>query len=84
MCYECKRKKGREWAIRLQEEIKAQKEKWFITLTFNNEKYKHFHNFTPNHYQVTVLRKKILEDGLIYIEIDDEIRAIAKKYSDEE
>ena len=49
MCYECKRKKGREWAIRLQEEIKAQKEKWFITLTFNNEKYKHFHNFTPNH-----------------------------------
>lgn len=36
-CYECLKKKGREWSIRLQEEIKSNPNGIFVTLTFNND-----------------------------------------------
>lgn len=37
VCYECLKKKGREWAIRLNEEIKEKKNAKFVTLTFSEE-----------------------------------------------
>lgn len=39
-CLECKKKKAREWAVRLQEDIKTNTNGKFITLTFNDKKYK--------------------------------------------
>lgn len=39
-CIECKKKKAREWQIRLSEEIKTNKNGKFITLTFSNESIK--------------------------------------------
>lgn len=36
-CMECMKKKAREWQIRLQEEIRENKNGKFITLTFNDE-----------------------------------------------
>lgn len=39
-CMECKKKKARDWAVRLHEEIKQNKNGKFITLTFSNESIK--------------------------------------------
>lgn len=39
-CIECKRQKAREWGIRMQEEIKVNKNGKFIALTFSNESIK--------------------------------------------
>lgn len=36
-CYECRKKKSREWQIRLAEELKYSTKTEFITLTINNE-----------------------------------------------
>jgi hypothetical protein len=36
-CSECRRKKAREWQVRLSEDIKKHKNGQFVTLTFNNE-----------------------------------------------
>lgn len=36
-CIECKKQKGRQWSIRLQEEIRTNKNGKFVTLTFSNE-----------------------------------------------
>jgi hypothetical protein len=41
ICMECKNKRKREWVVRLNEELRNNKEKaYFVTLTFNNESYK--------------------------------------------
>ena len=37
-CYECRSKKGREWKVRLYEEIKEHTYNYFVTLTFEPEK----------------------------------------------
>ena len=39
-CMECKKKKGREWQVRLLEEVKHNKNGTFITLTFSNKSIK--------------------------------------------
>lgn len=39
-CMECMKKKSREWQVRLQEEIKTNKNGYFVTLTFSNESIK--------------------------------------------
>lgn len=39
-CMECRKKKAREWMIRLQEDIKTNEGAKFITLTFSNESIK--------------------------------------------
>nr|WAE43720.1 MAG: replication initiator protein [Microviridae sp.] len=39
-CIECRKQKQREWQVRLQEDIKTNKNGKFITLTFSNESYK--------------------------------------------
>lgn len=36
-CYECRKAKGREWQIRLLEELKNDRQCYFTTLTFSNE-----------------------------------------------
>ncbi|AXH73346.1 MAG: replication initiator protein [Microviridae sp.] len=36
-CIECRKQKGREWSLRLQEEIRTDKTGKFVTLTFSNE-----------------------------------------------
>lgn len=38
-CIECMNKKAREWQVRLQEEVKHNRNGKFITLTFSNEEY---------------------------------------------
>lgn len=38
-CIECRKQKAREWQVRLLEDIKANKNAKFITLTFSNESY---------------------------------------------
>ncbi|AXH75320.1 MAG: replication initiator protein [Microviridae sp.] len=47
-CMECRKKKAREWQLRLSEDIKKQTNGKFITLTFSNEDYKKIHAITPN------------------------------------
>lgn len=39
-CIECKKQKGRQWSIRLQEEIRTDTTGKFVTLTFSNESIK--------------------------------------------
>lgn len=39
LCIECRKKKAREWQVRLQEEIKHTKYGIFVTLTLSNESY---------------------------------------------
>lgn len=36
-CIECRKQKAREWQVRLSEELKCWKYKYFITLTFSPE-----------------------------------------------
>lgn len=36
-CIECRKKKAREWQVRLNEEIKVHKYNYFVTLTFSNQ-----------------------------------------------
>lgn len=36
-CIECRKQKAREWQVRLNEELKIHKYKYFVTLTFSNE-----------------------------------------------
>ena len=39
-CMECKKQKAREWSVRMQEEIRHNKNGKFVTLTFSNESIK--------------------------------------------
>lgn len=43
-CMECRKKRGRDWSIRLQEEIRHDKTGVFVTLTFSNESYREIYN----------------------------------------
>lgn len=43
-CMECRKKRGREWSVRLQEEIRHNKNGVFVTLTFSNESIKKLHD----------------------------------------
>jgi hypothetical protein len=43
-CIECKKQKSREWQVRLQEEIRHNKNGKFVTLTFSNESIKELAN----------------------------------------
>lgn len=63
-CMECRKQKARQWSIRLQEEIRTQKEKQFVTLTFSNE-------------SIIELTKDIT--GLQGYELDNEIATLATR-----
>lgn len=39
-CYECRRQKSNAWRVRLHEEIRSNKQSYFITFTFDNESLK--------------------------------------------
>ena len=43
-CYECRRKKARDWGIRMQEELKQNREAIFFTGTFTDERIEHLSN----------------------------------------
>lgn len=47
-CMECKKKKGREWQVRLLEDIRHNKNGIFVTLTFSNESIKELGKLTGN------------------------------------
>ena len=38
-CWQCRKKKSNDWKVRLNEEIRANKDAYFITLTFNDKSY---------------------------------------------
>lgn len=59
-CMECMKKKAREWQIRLQEEIRHNKNGKFITLTFSNEeleKLRENENETENDIATKAIRR---------------------------
>lgn len=43
-CMECRKKRGREWSVRLQEEIRHNKTGVFVTLTFSDESYRELYH----------------------------------------
>ena len=63
-CMECKKQKARQWQVRLQEEIKKNKNGKFVTLTFSNE-------------SIREIAKEI--KGLNGYELDNEIATIATR-----
>ena len=48
-CLECKQQRAREWSVRLNEDIKANTNGKFITLTFSNEEYSKLWKEAPTH-----------------------------------
>ena len=63
-CIECLKKKGREWQIRMSEEIRNNNNGKFITLTFNEEslkkyKIKAWKKITENKDKFTILENEI-------------------------
>jgi len=63
-CMECKKQKARQWSIRLQEEIRNNKEGKFVTMTFNEE-------------SLSKLKKEI--KGLEGYELDNEVATLAMR-----
>lgn len=61
-CIECLTQKARAWSVRLQEEIRSNKQGQYVTLTFSNE-------------SIAELTKEI--DGLDGYELDNEIAKLA-------
>lgn len=47
-CMECKKQKAREWTVRLQEDIRENKNGKFITLTLSNESYTQLNKEIPD------------------------------------
>ena len=47
-CIECRKKKAREWQVRLQEDIKVHKNARFITMTFSNDKIEELYNIVKD------------------------------------
>ena len=66
-CMECLKQKGREWQVRIMEEIKSNKNGIFITLTFSNESIKNLYKDMgklKDMSLITKLQKKQLEGSL--------------------
>ena len=63
-CMECKKQKARQWSIRLQEEIRNNKEGKFVTMTFNEE-------------NLSKLKEEI--KGLEGYELDNEVATLAMR-----
>ena len=66
-CIECLKKKGNEWRVRLQEEIKENKNGKFVTLTFSPESYKELYEiskgegYTKDNEIATTATRRFLE-----------------------
>lgn len=63
-CIECRKLKSREWQVRLNEEIKDHKYKYFVTLTFNER-------------SLQMLTEEILKSNLYHKDEDNEIATLA-------
>lgn len=67
-CMECKKKRSREWQVRLLEHIKTHTNGKFITFTFNNESYEKIYN---------QVREADTEEKLDQYERDNQVATIA-------
>lgn len=58
-CIDCRKKRKREWMIRLNEAIRANPKALFITLTFNDESIKHLKDITKSNDDNVIAKKAI-------------------------
>lgn len=63
-CMECRKQRGRQWSVRLQEEIRTNKKGTFVTLTFNTK-------------SLLELRNALKKDGLTGYALENEIATLA-------
>lgn len=78
-CIECKKQKGKEWQIRLFEDIKEHKNGKFVTLTLSNESYSRMHDIVQSRKRV---KNKYVEreDKIEGYELDNAIITQATRY----
>lgn len=69
-CMECKKQKARQWSVRLQEEIRTEKDGQFVTLTFSNESIKHLVE------EIAKANEGVIPDGY---ELDNAIATLATR-----
>ncbi|AXH72101.1 MAG: replication initiator protein [Microviridae sp.] len=72
-CIECKTQKARQWSVRLQEEIRTNKNAQFVTLTFSNEAIKDI----TDQIHLTTLDKNYEEVLISGYQLDNEIATYA-------
>lgn len=78
-CMECRKKKGREWAVRLGEEIRTNKNGKFITFSFSNESLKELSKaIDKNEEKINKLTTKA-SNGLTGYNRDNEIATIGTR-----
>lgn len=83
-CIECKRKKQREWKVRLCEEILHNKNGKFVTLTFNNESLERLRaEATKYKYSKGKYIQRSLEETLTPYELDNAVCGLAVRYMTE-
>lgn len=70
-CIECKQKKAREWSVRLQEDIRTNKNAQFVTLTLSTESYKKLYDRVK--YKLDKETGELLDTCLDGYELDNEI-----------
>jgi len=77
-CIECRKKKAREWQVRLLEDIKDNKNGKFITLTFSNESIKELLKYEKTCTDIVTGKKyKITLNSLSGYELDNQIAKVA-------
>lgn len=72
---ECKNKKAREWSVRLQEDIRKNKNGQFVTLTLSSESYTEL--MYEIKYKLDIETGEINDTGLDGYELDNEIMKVA-------
>ena len=78
-CMECRKKKGREWAVRLGEEIRTNKKGKFITFSFSNGSIKELSKAIDNNKdKINKLTTKA-SNGLTGYNRDNEIATIGTR-----
>lgn len=79
-CYECRKQSGREWQIRLYEEIKTNKNGRMVTFTFSNESYRELYNCSIwKKNRETGVKEMIAISSLKGYDIDNAIATIAMR-----
>lgn len=78
-CMECKKKKAREWNLRLQEDIKHNKDAKFITLTLSNWNYKVLRRYTQIH-KIKTNDEYLIDNQIATIAIRRFLERWRKKY----
>ena len=78
-CKECKKKKAREWSLRLQEDTKHNKNAKFITFTLSNWYYKVLRRYTQTH-KIKSTDEYIIDNQIATIAIRRFLERWRKKY----